>query len=186
MELIEIILISVGLGMDAFAVAICKGVSFGKMDWKKAGIVGLYFGGFQAFMPLIGFLIGAHFQNIVESIDHWIAFVLLTILGGNMLKSACQSSHKNCNNDIRFQTMFGLAIATSIDALTVGITLAFLKVNLLLAVSFIGIITFLLSILGVKIGNVFGDKYEKKAEMAGGCILILMGVKILLEHLKIL
>lgn len=186
MELVEIVLISVALGMDAFAVAVCKGLSMSKMNWKKAIIIALYFGGFQALMPMIGFFLGSRFEAIVTSIDHWIAFILLFIIGGNMIKEAFDKTCENCNDDVRFKTMLMLAIATSIDALAVGITFAFLKVNLILAVSLIGFITFCLSVIGVKIGNQFGDKYEKKAELAGGCILILMGFKILLEHLEIL
>lgn len=186
MGLLEIILISIALAMDAFAVSVCKGLSMKKMNWKKAGIVGLYFGGFQALMPMIGFLLGASFESVVTSIDHWIAFVLLGIIGGKMVKEAFGENEENCNDDTNFKTMVILAIATSIDALAVGITFAFLKVNVFLAVTLIGIITFVLSVLGVKIGNKFGDKYERKAELAGGCILILMGIKILIEHLGIL
>lgn len=186
MELAEIILISMALGMDAFAVSICKGLSMAKMNWKKGIIIGLYFGGFQAFMPMIGYFLGSRFETIVTSIDHWIAFGLLAIIGGNMIKEAFEKNSENCNDDIDFKTMLMLAIATSIDALAVGITFAFLKVNLILAVSFIGFITFGLSVIGVKIGNKFGNKYEKKAQLIGGCILVLMGLKILVEHLGIL
>lgn len=186
MGLVEIFLVSVALGMDAFAVSICKGLSLKKMCWKKATIIAIYFGGFQALMPVIGYFLGSAFEAIVESIDHWIAFVLLSIIGGNMIKEAFGKDDENCNDDTGFKTMIILAIATSIDALTVGITFAFLNVNLILAVTSIGIITFILSIIGVKIGNVFGDKYESKAEFVGGIILILMGIKILLEHLSIL
>ena len=186
MGLIEIILISVALGMDAFAVSVCKGLSLKEMSWKKACIVGLYFGGFQALMPLIGFLLGSTFEEVVTSIDHWIAFILLGIIGGKMIKEAFGEDSENRNDDLSVKTMTILAIATSIDALAVGITFAFLKVNVFFAVSLIGIITFALSVFGVKIGNKFGDKYERKAELAGGCILILMGIKILIEHLGIL
>lgn len=186
MGFVELILVSVGLGMDAFAVSVCKGLSMSKMNWKKAVIIALYFGGFQALMPVIGYFLGSSFESIVTSIDHWIAFVLLSIIGGNMLKEAFDTDHENCNDDTSFKTMVVLAIATSIDALAVGITFAFLKVNLVLAVTLIGVITFALSLLGVKIGNRFGDKYKNKAEMVGGCILILMGIKILVEHLGIL
>lgn len=186
MGVLELILISIGLGMDAFAVAVCKGLSMKKMSWKKAGLIALYFGGFQALMPVIGYLLGTSFEAVVTSVDHWIAFILLGIIGGNMIKESFCSDCENCNDDTSFKTMVVLAIATSIDALAVGITFAFLKVNLVLAASLIGIITFALSIFGVKIGNKFGDKYERKAELAGGCILILMGLKILVEHLGIL
>lgn len=167
MKLIEIILIGIALGMDAFAVAICKGLSFQKMSWQKATKVAIYFGGFQAIMPVIGYFLGSKFEAIVTSIDHWIAFALLSIIGGNMIKEAFSKGFENCNDDISFKTMTVLAIATSIDALAVGITFAFLKVNLVFAVILIGVITFGLSIVGVKIGNQFGHKYEKKAELVG-------------------
>lgn len=183
---IEIILISIALAMDAFAVSICKGLAMSKMNWKKGFIVGIYFGVFQALMPIIGYFLGSRFETIVTSIDHWIAFILLAVIGGKMIKDAYENTCENCSDDTTPKTMLILAIATSIDALAVGIMFAFLRVNLILAVSFIGIITFFLAILGVKIGNIFGDKYEKKAELAGGCILIVMGIKILLEHLGIL
>ena len=186
MELVELILISIGLGMDAFAVSVCKGLSMSKMNWKKAGIIALYFGGFQAIMPMIGYFLGSSFENIVTNIDHWIAFILLGIIGANMIKESFSKDSENCNDDTSFKTMIVLAIATSIDALAVGITFAFLRVNLVLAISLIGIITFALSIIGVKIGNRFGDRYERNAELVGGCILVLLGIKILLEHLGVL
>ncbi len=187
MGIFEIIFIGIGLAMDAFAVSVCKGLSMKKMDWKKAGIIGLYFGGFQALMPAVGFFLGVGFENKIKSIDHWIAFILLALLGINMIKDAIsEDDEKEEDDKTDFKTMIVLAIATSIDALAVGITFAFLSVNILLAISVIGIITFVISTIGVKIGNVFGDKYEKKAEIAGGVILILMGVNILLEHLEIL
>ena len=168
MGFIELILISVGLGMGGIVVEICKGLSMTKMNWKKASIIALYFGAFQAFMPIIGYFLGNRFEVIVTSIDHWIAFVLLAIIGGNMIKESFETEKsENCNDDVTFKTMITLAIATSIDALAVGITFAFLKVNFVLAVILIGIITFALSIIGVKIGNRFGDKYEQKAELAG-------------------
>lgn len=167
MKLVELILISLGLAMDAFAVSVCKGLSMMKMNWKKALIIGGYFGGFQALMPLIGYFLGSNFENVVINIDHWIAFVLLLMIGINMVKESRTVETENCNDDTSFKTMLLLAIATSIDALAVGITFAFLKVNIILAVSLIGIITFVLSIIGVKIGNKFGDKYENKAELAG-------------------
>lgn len=185
MGILEIILVSIGLGMDSFAVSICKGLSMKKMSWKKAGIIGLYFGGFQALMPLIGYLLGRGFQEKIASVDHWIAFILLGFIGINMIKEALSKDDgiENNNENVDFKTMIVLAIATSIDALAVGVTLAFLKVNILIAILIIGIIAFLMSFFGVKIGNVFGDRYEKKAEFAGGLILILMGLKILIEHL---
>lgn len=186
MGIIELVLIAVGLAMDAFAVSICKGLSMKKMDWKKAGIIGVYFGIFQGGMPLVGYLLGVGFQEKIQAVDHWIAFALLAFIGGNMIKEALSKDEEDCNDSVDFKTMIVLAIATSIDALAVGVTFAFLKVNIILAVLLIGIITFIISMVGVKIGNVFGDKYEKKAEFAGGLILILLGLKILLEHLGIL
>jgi len=186
MGLVELIVLSIGLAMDAFAVAVCKGLSMPKMNWKKALIIGLYFGVFQALMPFIGYLLGVKFQEQIISIDHWVAFILLGIIGLNMLKEAISKETENANDSIKFKDMLILAIATSIDALAVGITFAFLKVNVWLAISLIGVITFGISVAGVKIGNVFGRKYEKKAEFAGGLILILLGTKILLEHLNIL
>lgn len=157
-----------------------------KMNWKKAIIIGLYFGGLQALMPTLGFFLGTAFQNLITSIDHWIAFILLGIIGGEMIKESFDDDSENKNDDVSFKTMIVLAIATSIDALAIGITFAFLKVNLVLAVSLIGIITFILSVAGTKIGNRFGDKYENKAELVGGIILVLLGIKILLEHLGVI
>lgn len=186
MGILELLLLSIGLAMDAFAVSICKGISMRKMNWKKAIIIGLYFGGFQALMPTLGYFLGTAFQSLITSVDHWIAFVLLGIIGGEMIKESFEIDSENQNDDVSFKTMIILAIATSIDALAVGITFAFLNVNLGLAVNLIGIITFILAVAGTKIGNRFGDKYEKKAEFVGGVILILLGVKILLEHLNII
>ena len=186
MGILEIVLISIGLAMDAFAVAVCKGLSMKKMEWKKAVIVAFYFGGFQALMPVIGFFLGVSFEELVTKVDHWIAFILLGIIGINMIKEAFDKEKETINDSIDIKTMTILAIATSIDALAVGITFAFLKVDLLTAVTLIGVITFALSLMGVKIGNKFGDKYERKAELIGGIILILMGLKILLEHLGII
>lgn len=185
MGLIELIILSVGLAMDAFAVAVCKGLSMPKMNWKKGIIIGAYFGIFQALMPLIGYVLGVNFQENIQSVDHWIAFILLGIIGLNMLKEAISQEKESPNDSIKFKDMLILSVATSIDALAVGITFAFLKVNILLAVILIGVITFIISTLGVKIGNIFGDKYEKKAEFSGGIILILLGIKILLEHLNV-
>lgn len=183
----ELIVLSLGLGMDAFAVSICKGLSMKKMNWKKALIIGLYFGGFQAIMPVLGYFLSKGFENFVTSIDHWIAFILLSIIGGKMVKDAfSQGNSENCNEDVGFKTMIVLAIATSIDALAVGITFAFLNVNLILAIALIGSITFFLSVIGTKVGNIFGDRYENKAELLGGVILIFLGIKILLEHLNII
>lgn len=187
MGLVEIILIAVSLAMDAFAVSICKGLSMKKMDWKKAIIIALYFGIFQGGMPLIGYLLGVGFEESIKFIDHWIAFGLLAFIGGNMIKEALSKNEDDEVDDkVDFKTMIVLAIATSIDALAIGVTFAFLNVNIILAVSLIAAITFVISCIGVKLGNVFGDKYEKKAELAGGIVLILIGLKILLEHLGIL
>ena len=185
MTIIEILLIAIGLAMDAFAVSICKGLSMKKMNWKKALIVGAYFGIFQALMPIIGYFLGSTFEDLVTHIDHWIAFVLLVAIGGNMLKEAFANNSENCNDNVDFKTMSILAIATSIDALAVGITFAFLQANIWVSATIIGIVTFIISIIGVKIGNRFGNKYERRAETVGGFILIFMGIKILLEHLGI-
>ena len=186
MGLIELFILAVGLSMDAFAVSVCKGLAMPKITVKKTLIVGLWFGGFQALMPAIGYLLGVQFRDQITSIDHWIAFILLGIIGANMIKEACSGVCEEENGSLDIKTMFLLAVATSIDALAVGITFAFLNVHLLAAVSFIGVTTFTLSAIGVKIGNVFGTKYKSKAEFAGGVILILLGFKILLEHLGIL
>lgn len=183
MGLLELIVLSIGLAMDAFSVAICKGLAMTKMKWKNAIIIGAYFGIFQAVMPLIGYDFGMSFQSIIKDIDHWVAFVLLVGIGLNMIKEAVSSKKQKESNSVYFKEMLVLAIATSIDALAVGVTLAFLQVNIIQAICIIGIITFTISIVGVKIGNIFGGKYEKKAEIAGGTILILLGTKILLEHL---
>ena len=185
MGILELVLIAVGLAMDAFAVAVCKGLSMKKMEWKKAVVIGAYFGGFQGLMPLIGYILGIGFEDKIKSIDHWVAFGLLLFIGFNMIKEAFEKKEET-DDRIDFKTMIVLAIATSIDALAIGVTFAFLSVNILVAISLIGIITLILSIIGVKIGNTFGDKYERKAEFAGGLILILLGIKILLEHLGIL
>jgi len=190
MSVVELFILAVGLSMDAFAVAICKGLCMRKVTIKKAGIVGLYFGIFQAGMPLIGYILGSQFSDKISSIDHWIAFILLSLIGISMIKEALEKNEENeCSieeAELSFKNMSILAIATSIDALAVGVTFAFLKVNIVPAVSFIGVTTLILSMIGVKIGNIFGVKYKSKAELFGGIILILMGIKILLEHLGIL
>ena len=186
MGLIELFLIAVGLSMDAFAVSVCKGLAMPKCTFKKATIVGLWFGGFQALMPAIGYILGAQFQEAIASIDHWIAFVLLALIGGNMIHEALDNDEEEADASLDVKTMFLLAVATSIDALAIGITFAFLKVNIIPAVCFIGIVTFIISFAGVKIGNVFGARYKNKAEIVGGVILILLGLKILLEHLGFL
>lgn len=181
----EILLIAVGLSMDAFAVSVCKGLSVGRVKPRHMLIAGLYFGGFQALMPLIGFFLGTQFRSLIEQCDHWIVFALLTVIGINMIRESKEASD-SMNHSFSFAAMLPLALATSIDALAVGVSFAFLSVDIFPAVSLIGAITFLLSALGVKMGNVFGLKYKSKAEFAGGLVLILMGVKILLEHLGIL
>ena len=186
MGLIELFLIAVGLSMDAFAVSVCKGLAMPKCTFKKAAIVGLWFGGFQALMPAIGYILGAQFQEAIASIDHWIAFVLLALIGGNMIHEALDNDEEEADASLDVKPMFLLAVATSIDALAIGITFAFLKVNIIPAVCFIGIVTFIISFAGVKIGNVFGARYKNKAEIVGGIILILLGLKILFEHLGFL
>ena len=186
MGLIELFILAVGLSMDAFAVSVCKGLAMPKITVKKTLIVGFWFGGFQALMPALGYFLGVQFRDKITAIDHWIAFILLGIIGANMIKEACSGECEEENESLDIKTMFLLAVATSIDALAVGITFAFLNVHLLAAVSFIGVTTFTLSAIGVKIGNVFGTRYKSKAELAGGVILILLGLKILLEHLGIL
>lgn len=189
MSLFELFVIAVGLSMDAFAVAICKGLAMQKCTVRKGIYVGLWFGFFQGAMPLIGYILGVQFQDLITSIDHWIAFVLLGIIGGNMIKESLEPECECCcdaDENLDVKTMFGLAVATSIDALAVGVTFAFLRVSIVPAVSFIGVCTFVISTAGVKIGNIFGARYKSKAELAGGAILILMGCKILLEHLGIL
>ena len=186
MGFIDIFLIAVALSMDAFAVAICKGLSVKKVQAKHVLAVGVYFGGFQALMPLIGFLLGFKFESFITSIDHWIAFVLLAIIGGNMIKEAMSKEEDEVNDSFSFRTMLPLAVATSIDALAVGISFAFLGVDIIEAAILIGITTFVLSGIGVFVGNIFGSKYKSKAELAGGIVLILIGLKILLEHLGII
>lgn len=186
MGIIEILLTSVGLAMDAFAVAVCKGLAMKKMSWKKGIIVGLYFGVFQAVMPVIGYFLGNRFESFIVNIDHWIALILLAGIGINMIKEALSKEDKEVNDRVDVKTMIVLAIATSIDALAIGITFACLNVSITLPSILIGITTFILSTIGVKVGNKFGDKYEKKAQMAGGIVLIIIGIKILLEHLGII
>lgn len=187
MNLWELFLIAVGLSMDAFAVSVCKGLATEEVKVKHFFIVGLWFGGFQALMPAFGYFLGSGFEQYIASLDHWIAFILLALIGGNMIRESLSKEDECHNASFSAKTMFVMAIATSIDALAVGITFALLPdVSIAAAVSFIGIITFILSGTGLKIGNVFGTKYKAKAEFAGGLILILMGTKILLEHLRIL
>ena len=187
MSITELFILAVGLSMDAFAVSICKGLSMPKINSRHASVIGLYFGGFQAGMPLLGYFLGIGFQERIQAIDHWIAFVLLGIIGFNMIKESREDDEEeSVDASIAFKVMLVLAVATSIDALAVGVTFAFLNVDIIPAITFIGVTTFLFSVVGVKIGNVFGTRYKSKAEFTGGLILVLMGVKILLEHLGIL
>ena len=181
----ELLLIAVGLSMDAFAVSVCKGLSVKKVGVKHATLAGLYFGGFQFLMPVIGFLLGFRFEAVIENIDHWVAFVLLAFIGGNMIKESFGKAEE-LNDDFGVKTMLLMAVATSIDALAVGVTFAFLEVQILPAAGLIGVTTFLLSFAGIYIGNVFGARYKSKAELAGGIILVLIGLKILLEHLGVI
>ena len=186
MGLIEVSIIGLGLSMDAFAVSICKGLSMNKLNKKNVLIIALYFGIFQAIMPLIGYALGSSFQNALEAIDHWIAFLLLASIGGSMIKESIFPSETAINTNTDFKTMLLLAVATSIDALAIGITFALLNIHIFTSITIIGIITFIISFLGVKIGNKFGDKFCGKAELIGGIILILIGLKILLEHLGVI
>ena len=189
MGFLELFLLAVGLSMDAFAVSVCKGLSLKKATLKEGAICGMWFGGFQALMPLIGFFLGTIFSDAIEAVDHWVAFILLALIGINMLKEAfgkCDCCEED-NGDMSVKTMFLMAVATSIDALAVGISLAMAgNVNIYAAVTLIGVTTFALSAAGVKIGNIFGSRYEKGAQIAGGVILILLGTKILLEHLGVI
>jgi putative Mn2+ efflux pump MntP len=186
MGFVELFLLAVGLSMDAFAVSVCKGLSMQRLNLKSMVTVGAWFGGFQALMPLIGYLLGSAFSGYITSFDHWIAFVLLSLIGANMIREAFSKEEEQSNGDLTFRSMLIMAVATSIDALAVGITFAFLEVNIIAAVLFIGVITFLLSSAGVRVGNIFGAKYKSGAELAGGIILILLGTKILLEHLGVI
>lgn len=195
MGLIELILLAVGLSMDAFAVSVCKGLAMKKVDFRNACICGIWFGGFQAIMPFIGYLLGSNFEQYINAIAPWIAFILLVLIGGNMVREAigCDCDEESADLDVK--TMFLMAVATSIDALAVGITFACVPIDIFAASTFmntifgvlmIGATTFAISCFGVKIGNVFGTKYKKKAEITGGIILIAIGVKILLEHFGVL
>ena len=187
----ELFVLAIGVSMDAFAVSICKGLATKKAGLRQMGACGLWFGGFQALMPLIGFFLGKLFADAIVAFDHWIAFALLAFIGGNMLKEAFEKNECECcndqNGDFGVKTMFVMAIATSIDALAIGVSMALAgNVNIWIAIGLIGVTTCVTSALGVKIGNVFGAKFEKKAQAAGGIILILLGLKILLEHLGII
>ena len=182
MHFLELLLFAVGLSMDAFAVSVCKGLSVRRLKPRHLLLAGAYFGGFQALMPLAGWLLGRQFESLIKSIDHWIAFVLLVLIGANMIRESF-GEEETLNDSFSFKVMLPLAVATSIDALAVGVTFAFLDVQIVPAILLIGATTFVLSAAGVKIGNVFGAKYRAKAEFAGGVILILLGIKILIEHL---
>ncbi|MGN0500245.1 MAG: manganese efflux pump MntP family protein [Ruminococcus sp.] len=184
MSLIELFILAVGLSMDAFAVSICKGLSLRKIKAKHMCIAGLWFGGFQALMPLIGYFLGSFFSEMIEQYDHWVAFILLAIIGGNMIKESF-GKDENVDSAMDFKSMLLLAIATSIDALAVGVTFAFLQVQIVPAVSFIGVVTFIFSAVGIKIGSLFGTKYRSKAELFGGIVLVLIGLKILLEGISV-
>ena len=188
MDLLTLFLLAVGLSMDAFAVSICQGLAMKKITFKQAAIVGLWFGGFQALMPTLGFFLGTTFADLVNAVADWIAFALLALIGANMIKEALSKEEEEADASLSFKKMFILAVATSIDAFAVGVSFAFMEIGTMIipAVLFIGIITFILSMIGVKVGNVFGTKYKSKAEFAGGVILILLGVKIILEHFGIL
>lgn len=190
MGFIELFLIGVGLSMDAFAVSVCKGLKMKKINYRHAAVIGLFFGGFQALMPFAGWLMGKQFEKYIESVDHWVAFVLLAIIGSKMVVEALKENDEESDNQaderLDLKELFMLAVATSIDALAVGVTFAFLKVNIVEAISVIGVTTFLLSVAGVAIGNRFGMKYKNKAELAGGVILVLIGLKILLEGIGVI
>ena len=198
MKFYELFILAVGLSMDAFAVAVCKGLAMRRVSLPQAAWVGLWFGGFQFLMPLLGFLLANSFAQAIASFDHWIAFLLLAVIGGNMVREALSAGEEEVSGDLSVRAMFLLAIATSIDALAAGISLVagvslpllvngrFNPASIWVAIGLIGLTTFLLSTAGVKLGNRFGARYEKKAELAGGLILILLGLKILLEHLGVL
>lgn len=185
MGLIELFILAVGLSMDAFAVSVCKGLSLGRVTKKHMCIAGAWFGGFQALMPFIGYYLGSFFTDMITRYAHWIAFALLLVIGGNMIKEALGEEEK-VDASMDAKEMLLLAIATSIDALAVGVTFAFLKVSIVPAVSFIGVVTFVCSAVGVKIGSLFGSKYRSRADLCGGVILVLIGIKILLEGIGIL
>ena len=184
MSLLELFLIGIGLSMDACAVSICKGLSHREMSWKKALVPGIYFGVFQGVMPVLGYFLGAGFKSVIEDYDHWVAFVLLVIIGLNMIKESREGVKED--SSLGFKAMVPLAVATSIDALTVGVSFGLMQVTIVLAAIFIGCTTFVISVVGFKMGNLFGAKYKSGAEVLGGIILILIGAKILIEHLGIL
>lgn len=186
MILTELLLIAISLGMDSFSVSICKGLAMEKIEMKKALKIALVFGVFQGLMPTIGFFLGKTFSSLITNVDHWIAFILLSFIGINMIREAFSKEEEDVDDKVDFKTLCVLGLATSIDALIVGITFSLMEVNILLAASIITIITFAMCVVGVKIGTIFGCKFGKKAEFVGGLILVLMGVKILLEHLSII
>lgn len=183
----ELFLIAIGLSMDAFAVALCQGLNMRRINYRHAAVIALFFGGFQALMPLIGYLVGSQFEQYIVSVDHWIVFALLIFIGGKMIYEAIRGEGDDGNCDqLNLKQLFIMAIATSVDALAVGISFAFLRMSIAGPITLIGCTTFVLSFLGVGLGNRFGSRYQKKAEIAGGIILILIGTKILLEHLGVL
>ena len=186
MGFFELFLIGIGLSMDAFAVAICKGLGMERINKRDTLLLALFFGGFQALMPTLGFLLGYRFESFITSIDHWIAFILLALIGGNMIREALGKDDDNENDDFSFKAMLPLAVATSIDALAVGVSFAFLGVHIVPAVTLIGCTTFVLTLAGGWVGNLFGSRYKSRAEFTGGVILILIGLKILLEHLGVI
>ena len=190
MGFVELLFLAVGLSMDAFAVSVCKGLAIRKISWKEMTIVGLWFGGFQALMPAVGYFLGSTFERYITSFDHWVAFGLLVLIGGNMIREALSPEEEETScavaNKLDHRKLFMMAVATSIDALAIGVTFAFLEVSIVPAISIIGCTTFCLSLVGVVVGNFFGARYKKRAELTGGIILVLLGVKILLEHLGIL
>ena len=185
MGILELFILAVGLSMDAFAVSVCKGLSLGKINIKHMCIAGAWFGGFQALMPLIGYLLGTRFASLVDAYDHWIAFALFLVIGLNMIREGIKGEEDSVDASMGVKTMFLMAVATSIDALAVGVTFAFLEVQIIPAIIFIGCTTFILSAIGVKVGSMFGYKYKSKAEICGGIILVILGTKILLEGLGV-
>lgn len=186
MGFLELLLLAIGLSMDAFAVSVCKGLAMPRARFREQAICGAWFGGFQALMPSLGYLLGSAFEKYITRFDHWIAFVLLGLLGVNMIREALSKAEEEVDASYSFKPMLMMAIATSIDALAAGVTFSTLQVNIFLAAGLIGCTTFVISAIGVRVGNVFGARFKRPAEVVGGAILILLGVKILLEHLGIL
>lgn len=183
MDTITILLIAVGLSMDAFAVAICKGLAVGKVTLRNVMTVGIWFGGFQAIMPVVGYYLGVQFRDSITAVDHWVAFILLAVIGANMMRESFSGDDEKMDGSTGIRTMFLLAVATSIDALAIGISFAFLDVGIFFSAALIGVTTFVFSVVGMIIGSTFGAKYKSKAEFVGGAILIILGTKILFEHL---